>query len=65
MTIKVNLDSMREAIGTCVSDGDYDYVVVDYSLANDTIKLWCKKRQNFHKVTSRTFDNMLCVSGTI
>ena len=56
---------MREAIGTCVSDGYYDYVVVDYSLANDTIQLWCKKRQTFYKETPRAFDNMLCVSGTI
>jgi hypothetical protein len=35
MNITVNLDSMREAIGTVVSDGYYEYVVlVDYSLAN-------------------------------
>jgi hypothetical protein len=32
MNITVNLDSMREAIGTVVSDGYYEYVVVDYSL---------------------------------
>lgn len=65
MNLKVDLDAMREAIGTVVSDGSHEYVVVDYSLANDTVKLWCKQRQTFHKVTSRTFDGMLCISGTI
>ena len=62
--MSVNLEAMREAIGTVVTDGCHEYVVVDYSLANDTIKLWCKTRQTFHKVTPKTFDGMVCISGT-
>jgi hypothetical protein len=62
--MKVDLNAMREAIGTCASDGYYEYVVVDYSLANDTVQLWCKTRQAFYNVTSKTFDSMICVSGT-
>jgi hypothetical protein len=63
MNITVNLDSMREAIGTVVSDGYYEYVVVDYSLANNTVELWCKTRQSFYKVPPSTFDAMSCISG--
>ena len=65
MNIKVDLDAMREAIGTVVSDGSHEYVVVDYSLANNTVELWCKQRQTFYKVPPKTFDKMLCISGTI
>ena len=61
--MKVDLDLMREAIGTCVSDGHHEYVVVDYSLANNTVELWCKMRQAFYKVTPHTFDSMYCISG--
>jgi hypothetical protein len=61
--MKVDLDLMRDAIGTVITDNDYDYVVVDYSLANDTIELWCKMRQAFYKVTPHTFDGMCCISG--
>jgi hypothetical protein len=64
MSVKVDLNAMREAIGTCVSDGYHEYVVVDYSLANDTVKLWCKMRQTYYNVTPKTFDSMICVSGT-
>ena len=61
--MKVDLDLMREAIGTCVSDSYHEYVVVDYSLANNTVELWCKMRQAFYKVTPHTFDGMYCISG--
>ena len=54
---------MREAIGTVVSDSYHEYVVVDYSLANNTVELWCKMRQAFCKVTPDTFDAMYCISG--
>lgn len=59
----VDLNAMRDAIGAVVTDNDYDYVVVDYSLANNTIELWCKMRQAFYKVTPHTFDGMCCISG--
>ena len=61
--MKVDLDLMREAIGTVVSDSYHEYVVVDYSLANNTVELWCKMRQAFYKVTPHTFDGMCCISG--
>ena len=61
--MKVDLNAMRDAIGTVVTDNDYDYVVVDYSLANHTVELWCKMRQAFYKVTPNTFDSMCCISG--
>jgi hypothetical protein len=61
--MKVDLNLMREAIGTVVSDGSHEYVVVDYSLANHTVELWCKMRQAFYKVTPHTFDDMCCISG--
>lgn len=63
MNTTVNLDAMREAIGTVVSDGYYEYVVVDYSLANNTVELWCKMRQSFYKVIPTVFDAMFCISG--
>ena len=59
----VDLNAMREAIGTVVTDNDYEYVVADYSVANDTVELWCKMRQAFYKVTPHAFDNMCCISG--
>jgi len=63
MNTTVNLDAMREAIGTVVSDGYHEYVVVDYSLANNTVELWCKMRQSFYKVVPAVFDAMSCISG--
>ena len=59
----VDLNAMRDAIGTVVTDSYYEYVVADYSLANDTVELWCKMRQAFYKVTPHTFDSMCCISG--
>jgi len=61
----VDLDVMREALGTVVSDGYHEYVVYDYSMANNVVQLWCKKRQTFYSVTPATFDSMVCISGTI
>jgi hypothetical protein len=61
--MEVNLEAMKEAIGTVCSDGYHEYVVVDYSLANNTVELWCKKRQVFYKVPPKTFDSMICISG--
>lgn len=61
---KIDFDAMREAIGTCVSDGYYEYVVADYSMSNNVVKLWCKKRQAYYSVIPKVFDSMICVSGT-
>jgi len=62
---KINYDMIREAIGTVVYDGCYEYVVTDYSFNYNTMELWCKTRQIFVKVTPKTFDSMMCISGTI
>lgn len=62
---KINYDLIREIIGTVVTDDAYEYVVCDYSFANNTMELWCKTRQRFYKVTPKAFDSMTCISGTI
>ena len=61
---KIDFEAMRNAIGTCCSDGYYEYVVADYSMSKNVVQLWCKTRQSFHLVTPKTFDSMICTSGT-
>lgn len=60
---KVNLDAMKDCLGTVVTDGYYEYVVADFSLSNNTVQLWCKKRQVYYYVIPRVFDAMTCISG--
>lgn len=62
---KIDYEVIRETIGTVVYDGCHEYVVTDYSFKYNTMELWCKTRQMFVKVTPKTFDSMICISGTI
>jgi hypothetical protein len=46
-TISTELDynKIRDMLGLVVTDGQYQYVVVDFKMGCEVYELWCKSRQ--------------------
>jgi hypothetical protein len=53
---KVDYNLIKQQIGTVVTDGYWDYVVVDYKLGCDAYYLWCKSRQAFYYTDYNAFN---------